>query len=156
VGTQPFVDRVIDSLRVAPLSTRRLAARIDLPSRTIAAGSTLDGHVIVVNNTGAPRTYSGCGGLFGVALANDTIDNQSAQPSCLMQIVLPEGETSYPVGVSASSSGCTNSQPASGLVSCLPGGVLPPLPVGKYDATLNQYGSDVPPPAPVPVRVVGP
>src|SRR5437867_3809158 len=50
-----------------------LSARIVLPSKTIARGSSLAGHVVVVNNTGRELHGSDCGSPFQVALGNDRI-----------------------------------------------------------------------------------
>jgi hypothetical protein len=156
VGSRKFVTGVIAGFRIAPFSSRALATRIQLSAPTVAAGSEIAAQVIVVNSTGKALTYSGCGGLFQVALSNDTYTPVIVRLDCLMQIEVPEGETAYPISVSATYTSCTSSEPATGAVPCLPGGTLPPLPTGDYMARLYQIGSDLPAAPPVPVRVVTP
>jgi hypothetical protein len=143
IGPPRFVDRAVRSVRLAPFSTATRATRIVLSARTLAAGSSIPGVVVVVNNTGAPLTYGGCGGLFQVALTQNGAPPEVLWLSCLMQITVPEGESVQPVTVLAAATAC------SGQPIC-------PLPTGRYDAVLVQDVSDFPTAAPIPVRVVAP
>ncbi len=141
VGTKRFVDRAIETFRIEPFSTASHATRIVLSSGTVAAGSTLPGVVVVVNNTGDPLTYPGCGGLFQVALTQGGAPPEVAWSACRIDYTVPEGESTYPVTVSASA------------VSCAVDASCPKSP-GRYEAVLAQSESDLPPAKPVPVRVV--
>jgi hypothetical protein len=141
IGPQQFVDRAVDSLRLAPFSSAERATRIELATRSVRGGETIPGVVLVVNNTGAPLTYGGCGGLFQVALTQDGAPPSVPWLACLMQITVPEGASTQPVTVSASDS------------TCAPGPVCP-LEPGQYDAVLAQGGSDFPPAPSIPVRVL--
>jgi hypothetical protein len=143
VGTQRFVNSVIDSFHIAPFSTAPRATRILLPDKTMEAGSSIPGVVVVVNNTGAPLTYGGCGGLFQVALTQGGASSGGLWLTCLMQITVPEGESVQPVNVMAAEPTC------SGQPIC-------PLAAGRYEAVLAQNTSDFPAATPVRVRVVPP
>jgi hypothetical protein len=143
VGPSRFVDRAIDSFRLAPFSRAPRATKIVLSTNTLTAGSSVSGVVVVVNNTGAPLTYGGCGGLFQVALTQNGAPPSVPWLACLMQITVPEGESVQPVTVLAAAAACS-SQP------------ICPLPAGRYDAVLAQDGSDFPPAPSIPVRVVAP
>ena len=141
IGPQRFVDRAIVSFRIAPFSTAPRATKIALSSRTIAAGATVPGVVVVVNNTGAPLSYGGCGGLFAIGVTKPGEAPDLAWLGCLQQLTVPEGESSYPSGARAAASGCST-------------GPVCPLPPGEYDAVLAQNGSDFPDAEPIPVRVI--
>jgi hypothetical protein len=143
IGPPRFVDRAVDSLRLAPFSTAKRATRVVTAARSVRAGALLRGVVLVVNNTGAPLTYTGCGGLFGISLTKPGVPPISAWPSCAQRIIVPEGESSYPAGVSASEFTCAS------VDGC-------PLAPGRYEAAFVQDGADFPPAAPIPVRVVAP
>jgi hypothetical protein len=141
VGSQRFVDGAIDSFRMAPFSTARRATEIRLARRTVTAGGSIPGVVVVVNHTGAPLTYDGCGGLFGVALTQNGAPPDVAHFSCLMHITVPEGETAYPTFASATASTCST-------------GTACAFAPGRYDAVLWQNGSDFPTASSIPVTVV--
>lgn len=141
VGPQRFVDGAIDSLRITPFSIARRATEIRLARRTVTAGGSIPGVVVVVNHTGAPLTYGGCGGLFGVALTQNGAPPDVAHPACLMEITVPEGETAYPAFPIASASSCST-------------GTVCTFAPGRYDAVLWQDGSDFPTARSIPVTVV--
>jgi hypothetical protein len=143
IGPPRFVDRTVDSLRLAPFSTATRATRVVLARRSAPAGGSIPGVVVVVNNTGAPLTYGGCGGLFQVALTQDGVPPEVLWLTCLMQLTVPEGESVQPVTVRMSETTCAT-------------GPVCPLPAGRYDAVLVQDVSDFPAAAPIPVRVVAP
>jgi hypothetical protein len=140
IGPQEFVDRAIASFRIAPFSTAPRATKLVLSARTITAGTTVPGVVVVVNNTGAPLTYGGCGGLFAIGVTKPGELPDLAWLGCLQQITVPEGESSSPVPVLAAKSSCAT-------------GTICSLPPGEYEAVLAQNGSDFPAAKPIPVRV---
>ena len=132
LGPQRFVDRAIASFRIAPFSTAPRATKIALSDRTITAGTSVPGVVVVVNNTGAPLTYGGCGGLFAVARDEAGRD---ARPGLAR--------------VPAAASPCRKARAAirptslAARSSCSTGTICS-LPPGEYDAVFAQNGSDFP------------
>jgi hypothetical protein len=126
---------------------------IELPATTMVAGSTMKGHVVVHNRTGRPLHKGGCGSLFQVALASDTIKPQVAWAMCLQPITIPTGTSSYPVQVLGTYNGCSNDGPHGDTPACLPGSKVPPLPAGPYRATLYQSSTVAAAPTPIPVQV---
>jgi hypothetical protein len=129
----------------------RLSARIVLPSTRVAAGAMLPGRVVVENSSGRPLHVSGCGSPFAVVLRNDEIRPVVAWPTCLEQITIPAGTSSWPVTVAATYSGCGRGNKR---VPPCEDGLVPPLPVGKYQAVLFQSPHVVPKPASIEIRVV--
>jgi hypothetical protein len=119
-----------------------LSARIVLPVSTMAAGSSISGKVVVENNTGHALLATGCKSLFAVALGSDQISPDVVWPMCLQTFTIPEGESSYPVIVTASYSTCSP-----------PLCTDPSLPPGDYRAMLFQQTIVVPVPPPIPIRV---
>ena len=130
-----------------------MSISIELPATTMVAGSTMKGHVVVHNRTGRPLQRTGCGSLFQVALASDTIKPQVLWPACAQRITIPTGTSSYPVQVLGTYNGCSNSGSQGSYPACLPDGKLPPLPTGAYRATLFQSSTVAPAPPPIPVQV---
>ncbi len=142
-----------DGIEIARFFRPDVTARIDLPSTTMTAGSKMTGHVIVENNSGHVIEASGCGTLFQVQLGNDTIHPDPAWTTCLQQLPIPVGESSYPVAFYASYLGC--STPAQGdLKACIPNVGPPPLPPGQYQAQFFQSSPVVTPALPITVNVV--
>jgi hypothetical protein len=96
---------------------------------------------------------TGCGGLFQVALGNETIQPVVSWLKCLQAFDIATGSTSYPVTVDASYLECVSGR-AQGLVEqCQPNGRPPALPAGAYRAVLYQTGHLVPTPPPLAVQV---
>jgi heat shock protein HslJ len=141
-----------DGSEIARFERAGITARIDLPSTTMIAGSTMTGHVVVENDTGHAVRATGCGGLFGVGLQNAEIRQAVIFPSCAEEITIPMGESSYPVPVLAEYYAC-DAAGDQGLQRCLPNGGAPPLPPGIYQATLFQASPIVPAPLPIDVTV---
>ncbi len=111
--------------------------------------------VVIENATGHPLDLTGCGSLFAVALARPGYQPQIGWPTCAQRIVIPSGRTVEHVTVMASYLECSSgAQTPPTLPTCLPGGPLPPLPVGQYQATLFQSTQVGPAPEPIPVRVI--
>lgn len=135
--------------------------RIEIP-RTLVAGTTTSGTLVFTNRTGAPlelQTSGGCKPNYAVVIRNDAIPQTAAfAASCeIGATVVPEGTSRVHFTASTSYFGCTSSpNPQSVTPACLPGPTMPPLPPGRYDATLQAPDSDFPPATPVPVKVIAP
>ena len=140
-----------DGTAPAPMS-----ARVVLPSRTMTAGSSMSGYVLVENHTEHAVHASGCLTLFQVLLTSSTYRPTAAWFLCLQPFTIPIGETRYSATVSASYNQCHQGRPQHGLRACLPGGRPPPLPPGDYHATLFQVGHLVRVPPAITVRVTLP
>jgi hypothetical protein len=133
-----------------------LSARVVLPSRTMTAGSSMAGHVLVDNRTGHTVRVSGCQNLFAVALTSSTYRPAVAWLLCLQRFTIPVGETRYPVTVLATYLQCSEGGPRDGVIGCPPSGGMPPLPPGTYQARLFQAHKLVRVPPPITVRVTPP
>lgn len=130
-----------------------ISARVVLPARTMTAGSSMAGHVVIENNTGRAIHTSGCLTLFQVALVSSSYHPTIAWLDCLRSFTIPVGQSSYPVTIAASYGRCSQGRPSDSIKSCLPNGHLPPLPPGIYRAVLFQVRHLVPAPSPVTIRV---
>ncbi|HTK15149.1 MAG TPA: META domain-containing protein [Acidimicrobiia bacterium] len=140
-----------DGKEIARFVRAVVTARIELPSTTMTAGSTMTAHVVVENDTGHDVRATGCGSLFGVGLRNAHIPQDVIFPLCAEEFTIPVGESSYPVPVLAEYYAC-DAAGDQGLPRCLPDGT-PPLPPGVYQATLYQASPVVPAPPPIDVTV---
>jgi len=130
-----------------------LSARIVLADTTVTTGGTINGEVVVANNTGEDLTVMGCRGIFAVALANEAVAPFPQWPACAQEITIPIGESVHPVTVSAQHMACSTTSVNETLVRCENDGSLPPLPPGQYEARLYQSTEVVPAPTPVEVRL---
>lgn len=137
-------------------SSRPLSVRLVLPARTLPGGSRIIGRVLVRNRTGHALHVTGCLELFQVALASRTYHPAVAWPLCLQRLTIPAGRSSYRVQIEATYRQCTQGPPQDGMLSCLPGGRMPPLPPGVYHTKFFQARSLAAPPAPITVRVTAP
>lgn len=146
--TKPRTTHPVARRPQAPVS-----AQVVLPSRTIVAGSSMSGTVIIENNSGHPLNATGCGRLFQVALGNDKIRPSVQWLKCLQAFTIPVSESSYPVTVDASYLSCNSDGPQADLRACRANGQPPPLPPGDYRAMLFETGTLVPAPPPTSVRV---
>jgi hypothetical protein len=135
-------------------SAHALSARVVLPSRSMTAGSSINGRVVVRNDTGRAIHTWGCGSLFQVALTSSKYQPDVVWPLCLQRFTIPVGVSSYRVTVRASYLQCSESQSPGTIGACLSGGGMPPLPAGKYRAMLFQSRHLVETPLGVPVRVI--
>jgi len=143
-----------DGHELAQYERATVTAKIVLPSTMMTAGSSMTGHVIVENNTGQPLHVTGCISLFGVALSNSKIHQDSAFRACAQPFTIPIGESSYRVTIYATYSACSETgQPQGADPVCLPNNGIPPLPPGKYEATLVQSSVIVPIPPQIVVRI---
>ena len=144
-----------------PTATRHspaapLSARVLLPARTMTAGSSMSGLVLVENNTGHPVRAFVCGSPFEIALISHSYRPSVAWNTCLQIITIPVGESSYPVTLNASYLACLEHGPHGALKGCLAAGGPPPLPPGTYRARLFQVGHLVPVPPTITIRVTPP
>jgi heat shock protein HslJ len=142
-----------DGHELAQYERPTVTARVVLPSHTMRAGSSMLGHVVVENNTGAPLERSGCISLFSVFLGNASIAPHPAFPACLQAFTIPVGRSSYAVSVVATYLECGGAPLGNGRPCAKRNGqtVMPSLPPGRYQATL--WGNIVPTPPPITVRV---
>ena len=129
-----------------------VSVQVEVPSRTMVAGSSMLAHIVVDNRTGHAIHANGCGQLFELALGSDSYPAQAGWPACLQPLTIAAGKTSYPWTIRATYSSCggTGNPP---LHACLPGGGAPPLPTGMYRVVFFQSSNIVSAPAPIPVRV---
>jgi hypothetical protein len=151
-----------EPVRLTPPTTvtgaGQVTAHLELSETTVVAGADITGTLVIENDTGAPfRFGEECGTQFAVVLRNDAIPNDAVLFSAICEPVraFAVGRTTLPFTVSGTYLGCAgdSSEP---FIPCPPGGGLPPLPAGDYEATF--VASDPTPlrPRPVPVTVVPP
>jgi len=139
---------------VAPQHSGRphaLSARIVLSSRTVTAGSSIKGRVVVTNNTGRAIHPVGCLYLFAVYLTSRTFHpDDVGGPLYWQRFTIPAGVSTYRIAVSAIYHSCGKRGSPGTTHVCQPSGIPPPIPRGKYRAKL--LGPVQAPP--VPVRVI--
>lgn len=115
----------------------RVLVDLELEATTVEAGGSIQGRVVVSNNTGEPIDITYCGAEFAVGLENDEVDQQLVFPMCASGGTIPTGMTAYEVTATASYGTCTTmTDPPPGARPCLPGGAIPPLPLGEYRTRL--------------------
>ena len=132
-------------------SPAQVSVQVQVPSRTMEAGSSMLAHIIVDNRTGHAIHAKGCGQLFELALGNSSHPALSGWPACLQTLTIPIGKTSYPWTIRATYDSCGGV--GAGELACLPHGQPPPLPAGEYDVAFSQQTPIVSVPPPIPVRV---
>ena len=128
-----------------------LSARIELDAQTVTIGGTIDGRVVVFNDTGQNIDVTGCDSIFQVALANEEYEQQPFRLACAEPFTIATGESSYPVTVRAEHLGCSGGPPPhpDDMPVC-----DSPFPLGDYEARLHQgyKGRKAPEPPPVHVQ----
>ena len=129
-----------------------ISVQVKVPSRTLAAGSSMPAQIVVDNRTGHAIHVPGCGSLFQLALDSNSYHPEPLWPACLQAFTIAIGKSSYPVTLTASYYVC-GGVASTGIPACLPDGQPPPLPAGGYRAVLFQSSHIVSAPAPIPVRV---
>jgi hypothetical protein len=115
------------------------------PSRTIATGASMSGHLILENGTGQSVQTAGCGSFFQVALTSKTYHPTIPWLTCLQSFTIPAGQSRYRVTIEANRSVCPQDS-ARDVMRC-------PLPPGDYHAVMFQLGHLVQAPRPVLIRV---
>jgi len=129
-----------------------ISVQVKVPSRTLAAGSSMPAQIVVDNRTGHAIHVPGCGSLFQLALDSNSYHPEPLWPACLQAFTIAIGKSSYPVTLTASYYVC-GGVASTGIPACLPDDQPPPLPAGEYRAVLFQSPHIVSAPAPIPVRV---
>ncbi len=136
-----------------PTPPAEVTATVTLSSTTIVAGSSIPATVTITNRTGHDLKEGGCVRLFNVDLSNETIKPTVEWPDCLTVFTIPTGTSTYPVTVATTYHGCGNGPPQGDVPTCLPGGTMPPLPPGTYQATLYQHPIIAATPPPITVTL---
>jgi hypothetical protein len=128
-----------------------LTTHVDLPSGGVVAGHSVEGTLVVDNESHQPIRTPTCA-YWVVQLMNEHVPVQGLRfDQCGLAPVFGVGVHRYPFTLTAAY-GCGSvplpSHP------CPRNGNLLPLPVGAYQAVLVRGGMTLPAPAPVSVRVV--
>ncbi len=122
-----------------PSARHGISARVELPSDTIVSGSTVEGTIVVENNTRKPISRadkSGCGQQWAVALGNDRV-----HPDIIFAAVCTPSTEIFPVGTSrwpfelqaVDQSPCSlPGQPSDPPTRTCEPGADTPLPAGDY------------------------
>ncbi len=113
----------------------------------------MPGQLVIDNRTGRPIPAFDCLSPFQVLLVSGGYRPVPSWLGCLQRFIIPVGESSYPVTVTASYNQCGRKGSPGTIVPCLAGGRPPPLPAGNYMAVLFQVSHLAEAPPPVPVRV---
>jgi hypothetical protein len=146
------------------VEARELTARIELPSTELVAGVPVHGTLVFVNGSNQAITLasipikseSGCIPGWIVVLTSGSVPpSANFSTTCKKgEWVVPVGESRYPFTMLTTYQYCSSPPPSPANPDCLPGRVIPPLPLGGYRAVLTTQGVGFPIPAPVPVRLV--
>jgi hypothetical protein len=126
---------------------------LELHSTRVITGQSIAGRITVNNRTGQPIVFAGCGGLFQVLLTNPAHPASPAWPTCVQQLSVPVGVSSYPVTVAATFGQCRQVGASGAIPACTPSG-MPGLPSGTYRATTYESSPVVPIPPAVTVVVL--
>lgn len=146
-------------ITVTPAPDRPLEARLALDGRSVDAGGELHGDLVVVNATGKTVTSKAgsCTPKWAVALTKPGEDPSVAFTlECGVEpLKFGPGETRLPFTIRASYNVCSGGPATPGTPHCAPGGGMPPLPAGQYEAALAGSLGDAVPAVPdrVPVTV---
>lgn len=135
-------------------ATPSLAATLVLATRSVRAGGTLTGHVVVWNDTGHAMRVDACQSVYQVLLASASYKPGPKWLTCLKVVTIPPGRSSYPVTARATYDRCSPRATGGGVLPCTRTGAMPALPPGAYQATGFAQPGELPVPAPIPVRVI--
>ena len=133
-----------------------------LAGRTLSAGASTSGFVVINNTAKAPIAMTqGCGGKPDIAVVLSS--SKVPQAAVFAAVKCPDVELTpglhrYPIDISASYQGCIGpGGSGGGLPPCLPApdSGPPPLPVGRYQAVMAT-DSSIPTAKPLPVTVIHP
>lgn len=130
--------------------TRGFTARVDLDHTTAPAdGKPINGHLVVINNTGAPITISdACDGWYAVGLSNPHVQRfrvLDGMVACAYGQV-PIGTTQLAIQVETTFDECLErggrsiERPAPPKCTGPGNHVVPPLPPGRYEVTVVFQG----------------
>lgn len=130
------------------------STRLVLPARTVHAGSTIHGTVVVTNSTGHPIEGVDCRSPFGVELESHRAVSNPPQALCATDFVIPVGRSTYPVDIITTFATCTHegssNDPA--FPRC-EHGRPPNLPNGTYRAYVTSADPVVSSAPPVEIRI---
>jgi hypothetical protein len=133
-----------------------------LAGRTLSAGASTSGYVVIDNTAKAPIAVTqGCGGQPDIAVVLSSAKVPQAAAFTTQKcpdVELTPGLHRYPVDISASYEGCSGPGGSGGGVPpCLPApdSGPPPLPTGRYQAVMAT-ASSVPTAKSLPVTVIHP
>ena len=130
-----------------------VTTRLVLSEHVVRAGRSISGTIVIDNNTSMPMNVIDCGSIFQVLLVNASYHPNPVWPLCAQPITIPVGDSQYQVSILATYNSCSQTRSAVGGPVCQPGGSLPPLPAGSYEATAFEMGTSVPVPPAVSVVV---
>jgi hypothetical protein len=139
---------------------RALSTRLVLSRTTVAAGTPIQGGLVVANDGPSVDEPHGCTPQLAVVLTNSKIPPIGVVPTyCeLRQLWIRHGVVRLPLIVSTRYQVCTQT-PARATVrvpACLHGGMrTPPFPAGRYKAVAVGEWSNIPKAAPVSVTLRG-
>jgi hypothetical protein len=132
-----------------------IVARLNLPSRTIRAGSHLNASITVINRTGRAVDVGGCNFLFQVGWTNKAVTANPNWELCAGSLTIPAGQSTWPVWVGAAYTLCSQDPPGTTwLPQCLPGNRQRPLPPGYYRLTVYGPSDAMRLPPPIKVHVI--
>lgn len=142
-------------------SNSPIRATLELPQQSLPAGSTMEAIVVVQNDTGAAQSAFACNGAPYVAvLVGDELEQQADRLLCRTPIVLPAGESRWPVLVVARYLSCSNSpttttMPVAEEPRCGEGAMpMPPLRPGEYKVVVTGPAESIfPSPKPVSLHI---
>lgn len=115
-------------------STPLLRGRLELAATAVPAGGSVNGEVVIDNDTGAPITFVGCMSPVDVRLHGHGVIQEMPWPMCGQDLTFAVGESRWPVTVSANLGMCGESTDPQ-FPRCVDG-AIPPLPSGPYRAVV--------------------
>jgi hypothetical protein len=142
-----------------------MSTSIELPDREVVSGSEVHATLVITNNTDQPvplDTPGKCAGKWAILLRSPTASQDKTwtmECGAPNGTVLEPGANRFPFSIPTTYTTCSgdDSGATTGIVHCLPGpgGGVPPLPPGDYEAVLATRDPGFLPSAPpVPVRIV--
>lgn len=137
-----YSEQVLDISTLADAPPARseepLSATLELPTTIVEAGGTIEGEVVVRNDTGASVQVEECGSPFWVGLSNGSDRQLVPRSLCSETFTFPEGASRWPVTISASQLSCVLVGNPSPGVPCGADGLPPALPPGTYTTEVGR------------------
>lgn len=146
----------------------QVTAHFEFTSTEVVAGDTLDGWLVIENNTGKniDTRVDGCAPKWAVRLASASVPPSAMfTADCTIDpttSTLSTGTTRLPVTATAIYSGCSGGPESATGTTFLPAcstdsdSRIPHLPAGEYEAVFVGVLPGIPTPAPVKITVVEP
>lgn len=122
-----------------------IVVHLSLPRLAVPAGNSMSGRITVDDRSGHALNFVGCGSMFQLLPGGPHYHPQAIQPDCAEQMRIPVGTSSYRVTVNATYDKCYPTSKG-GAPKCDANGVLPPLPVGRYQVRTIAANPAVPVP----------